>query len=138
MARDTLQELAHSTCDSPAALKGLPVKNVRPSRMVCSDDDSNLLRTSRARAFGDAECPILEVSRRKPRPVTTQSRHHERPLFGNSPSASATNSNEFSPDSEEFVATSSNDINSRRKGKRNLYKIQFRKMNAMTLCEYPF
>ena len=86
MTREAVQELVDSTCDSPNELKGKPVKELRPSRFVCTN---NMISRGIPPTKHDEEpCPILPKSKRKPRPILLDSSTEPRPFFGTNPAES--------------------------------------------------
>ncbi|CAG7818127.1 unnamed protein product [Allacma fusca] len=101
VTREAVQELVEATCDSPNDLKGKPIKDVRPSRMICMN---NAISRGIPPKFEDEQCPELPKSKRKPRPVILN--NNERPFFGTTPN-----------DNNDYSGTDANSNNDIRKKK---------------------
>jgi len=80
MAREELQELTESTCDSPADMKGTLVKQARPGRMICTSSKRGYSSHHHLQSNELESCPPLAQSKRRPRPASVEP--EDRPLFG--------------------------------------------------------
>jgi hypothetical protein len=115
MAREELQELSESVCDSPPDLKGTLVKQARPGRMICTGSKLGYSTSHHLQSNEISEpCPPLAQSKRRPRPASVEP--EDRPLFGGTEASEPS-----SQDDQRFYGDPGQNelkLNNRRKGRQ--------------------